>query len=570
MLRRGGHLRRGQAPSLVGHLRPCAQASEAYAEEREALEAEVLRRRGPAKGSAGAETELLARARPVQPLVHWNHALGNQRFEQLVRARFEEGQGRLHGGTMPHDPLEDEADRLADEAVSAPDHLKRSNLASRVSRSVPNQPQREAEQERTQPSEAAGGCLVPNGGRPLPEGVRSFFEPRFGHTFSNVRIHTDAAAQASARSLGARAYTVGTELVFAAGQYRPDTREGRRLLAHELTHVIQQTGSGRRVQRQPATADRTDPDRRGYVRDAVHFLNMSTEWLGLTTAPVTPALFEQLINSWYRMVVLDEQMLDHDLAGDPTLKAELRAAYIAAIRLLMSRAAAAFQRSEDDLYLENSGRIPMWAWQRPHRAVPGISTPIEEGRAVTAAGDVEFASSGFRVSILPDGADAQLQTAAETRIHIGWNVPYQWESHGNGSHVVSSFTAPSPAATIQTFYRPGAEASDTSAYGRGTTRQDVAGGAVSPRSTRLGFHEGHHGLAFVDFMRTHAAPRFTGAVGMTEVQFLAARAQFDQAMNAYLTATRDFSSQLVDCVGTTIDQHQTAGGGHQAALVCHH
>ncbi len=65
-------------------------------------------------------------------------------------------------------------------------------------------------------------------------------EPRFGHDFSQVRIHTDERAAETARAVNALAYTVGRDVVFGAGQYAPQTDEGRRLLAHELTHVVQQ------------------------------------------------------------------------------------------------------------------------------------------------------------------------------------------------------------------------------------------------------------------------------------------------------------------------------------------
>jgi len=65
-------------------------------------------------------------------------------------------------------------------------------------------------------------------------------EPRFGHDFSQVRVHTDARAGESARAVDAVAYTVGPHVVFAEGQHRPDTNKGQRLLAHELTHVVQQ------------------------------------------------------------------------------------------------------------------------------------------------------------------------------------------------------------------------------------------------------------------------------------------------------------------------------------------
>jgi hypothetical protein len=79
-------------------------------------------------------------------------------------------------------------------------------------------------------------------GQPFDATTRGYFEPRFGHDFSDVRVHTDAPAAASAREVKADAYTVGRDIVFDAGRFMPGTHEGRRLLAHELTHVVQQTG----------------------------------------------------------------------------------------------------------------------------------------------------------------------------------------------------------------------------------------------------------------------------------------------------------------------------------------
>lgn len=78
-------------------------------------------------------------------------------------------------------------------------------------------------------------------GQPLDAQTRAFMEPRFGHDFSNVRVHTDENAAESARAVDALAYTVGHNVVFGAGQYAPNTGVGRRLLAHELTHVAQQS-----------------------------------------------------------------------------------------------------------------------------------------------------------------------------------------------------------------------------------------------------------------------------------------------------------------------------------------
>jgi len=80
------------------------------------------------------------------------------------------------------------------------------------------------------------------GGRPLSTAERSYYEPRFGTAFSGVKIHTDSKAAQLSRSVNARAFTVGRDIFFGAGQYSSDSTEGKRLMAHELTHVVQQKG----------------------------------------------------------------------------------------------------------------------------------------------------------------------------------------------------------------------------------------------------------------------------------------------------------------------------------------
>src|SRR4051812_16205572 len=84
------------------------------------------------------------------------------------------------------------------------------------------------------------------GGAPLSTAVRRNLEPRFGHDFKDVRVHTDSTTGAMAESIGARAFTYGNDVYFGKGSYRPGSRDGGHLLAHELTHVAQQTGAAQR------------------------------------------------------------------------------------------------------------------------------------------------------------------------------------------------------------------------------------------------------------------------------------------------------------------------------------
>ncbi len=87
-------------------------------------------------------------------------------------------------------------------------------------------------------SPIVGSVLADGGGQPLDASTRATMEPHFGQDFSQVRVHTDGQAAESARAIDARAYTMGSDVVFGAGEYAPGTSEGQRLLAHELTHVL--------------------------------------------------------------------------------------------------------------------------------------------------------------------------------------------------------------------------------------------------------------------------------------------------------------------------------------------
>jgi hypothetical protein len=183
--------------------------------------------------------------------------------------------------SSPGDPYEREADEVADKVMrmaepspmgSAPttiqrvcaaceDDEKKTILTKRapsatagavldVRRAVPAEHGGEAPGPALDEAvQAAAGA-----GAPLPAPTARFFGERFGFDFSRVRVHHDHPADVSARSLGARAYTYGTDVVFRASEWSPDTDSGRRLLAHELAHVVQQAGGHRSLSLSPVSA----------------------------------------------------------------------------------------------------------------------------------------------------------------------------------------------------------------------------------------------------------------------------------------------------------------------------
>jgi hypothetical protein len=99
-----------------------------------------------------------------------------------------------------------------------------------------------ADTPQVTPAVAASVNALRGGGSPLPASTREFFEPRFGADFSQVRLHTGTRAADTAKSINAKAFTLGRDIAFSAGQYAPESPEGQHLLAHELAHVVQQDG----------------------------------------------------------------------------------------------------------------------------------------------------------------------------------------------------------------------------------------------------------------------------------------------------------------------------------------
>lgn len=114
-------------------------------------------------------------------------------------------------------------------------------------------------ESRAQRAESTVDQTLRSTGSSLDGGTQEMMESRFGHDFSQVRVHSDAQADASARSVQARAYTVGNDIAFRSGEYEPATHSGQKLLAHELTHVVQQQGAPGGIQMKMEVSQPGDP-----------------------------------------------------------------------------------------------------------------------------------------------------------------------------------------------------------------------------------------------------------------------------------------------------------------------
>jgi hypothetical protein len=201
------------------------------------------------------------------PLALLQKTIGNRAVGQLIQAKLSVSQ--------PGDKLEKEADQTAarvmpmSEPTEKKEELRRKPLEENEEEKlqrVTMPPEKEEVQRTAAPADEEkkvqkkGGSghrptITPQvqsrvnnlrgSGKPLSEPVRASFESRFGHDFSGVHVHTDTQAAETARAVNAKAFTVGQDIVFAQGQYAPHSVEGKKLIAHELTHVVQQSGRQR-------------------------------------------------------------------------------------------------------------------------------------------------------------------------------------------------------------------------------------------------------------------------------------------------------------------------------------
>jgi hypothetical protein len=232
-------------------------------------------------------------SREVNSMLHLQRTIGNQAVQRILQTHAEDPDVGLTAAVSPrfghdfsqisiHPPAagviqaklaigkpgdehEQEADRVSEQVMRIPEPQLQHACACgggcpkcQMNQAV--QAHERLQTKRVQASDPGQIAAPPivhevlrSPGQSLDPEVRAFMEPRFGHDFSRVRVHSDAAAEQSAQSVNAIAYTVGQNIVFGAGSFAPGTGEGRRLIAHELAHVVQQSGAltGGALQRQP-------------------------------------------------------------------------------------------------------------------------------------------------------------------------------------------------------------------------------------------------------------------------------------------------------------------------------
>ena len=203
-----------------------------------------------------------------------------------MRAEAKQGMTAASGLTIGgvQDPAEKAADRMADRVMRMREPVIHRKCAEceaeekEAKRAVKEPEEDKQVQAKTAPKTAPvapGGAAAPasphaakaigalDGGRPMASAERAFFEPRMGADLSGVRVHDGRAADSASKAINARAFTLGSDIAFARGEYQPGTDSGRRLMAHELAHVV---GDGRSVRRKPEIQKTDHPTRADFLK----------------------------------------------------------------------------------------------------------------------------------------------------------------------------------------------------------------------------------------------------------------------------------------------------------------
>lgn len=426
---------------------------------------------GSAKQSSAKATGPSARA--VHRGTALQNAFGNRGTLSMLQTKLKTGR--------PNDPYEQEADQVADLVMRKPrpgaelgvadvdGSASNGSSASRTAAPVIQRKCSTCEDERREEmisGKSAGGLpgtvsedlesrieTVRTGGEPLSREVRSDLEPRFGRDFGHVRVHTDTAAASTADELQAHAYTIGRDIVFASGQYAPQSERGQRLLAHELTHVVQQTDTPTRAAAGKATvADGKAPTAKSaapsvarspagpQIQGAWHLSGMrptsvgsnarggnggslSFSGHGFAYASATAwqeAGFWQIYGGWARANQLGatQYTFEHDGADDDFLE-------LTTIASITGQA-----KAEDLIYAQGAGAVAGIIKVRTHAdptpAGTQMFTPISEGGRSTASSDPV---ADLDVTIPIDGS-------------VSLNIPLNATSEGEMAPIEDMLTPP--------------------------------------------------------------------------------------------------------------------------------
>ena len=390
-------------------------------------------------------------------------------------------------------------------------------------------------------------------GVPLPHETRDFFEPRFGYDFSNVKIHTDAVAAKSARSINALAYTSGNNIVFNQNQYSPETDSGKKLLAHELTHVVQQTSEIRRKEfggRPEWASIPIDYDMISDPMERMEMMRADYERWRWKDA------LERLKNG---------ELDDADLKFESLLR-RLTGLKTSEVTDLITKIKAYQAQRDKDIkdskVTDSRKKIPIATgkiieWLEVRKV---ISTPMPENAVVNTLlpGMIDSYSINFNdivIIVMPDTYGAAQNATGPTSNFTG---NFSWKTTSGTITELKKdgidFNPTKLEVTIVTKYKD--KPDEQSAYGKGTTESDKFYG-----STTLRAHEGQHGSDYIKYLTDTPFPVSIkdGIVGKLTP------AQFSKILDYAKNITKD-SCEATDQIGYSQDEYLKTPEGRTSGI----
>lgn len=452
---------------------------------------------------------------------------------------------------------------------------------------------------------SAARRVLTSSGQHLDPTARAAMESQFGHDFSRVRVHSDGEAAIAARSVDALAYTVGQHMVFGRNQYQPSSAAGRELIAHELTHVVQQTMSGTvALQRQPqppGQATALDPDEQKIVDAA----KRESAKFRCNVGPVLWGILRKYFPNDIRKINgtgcesipgLRTEFSETD-PKDPKLVRNVPILYAGKAFIDSTDAAQLKQRVADvaaQIALIDDWRLKTYRIDGQDLKDPKVTgqlrgldnsqlvdykdktkdsdvkqyvenlakfaTPTQPGATIDPfTGEMGLSVGGVTVVIEQDLWGQSGLKGAETGANLTLSPAGIPGFNTDAKGIVKDFPGYTPSATlkIRTRYGAGTKPEFKQGYGRGTIPQDIANKATSIR-----FHEGTHGEDAIDYLRTHPLPVFTGKNGDHVKDFRAARQRYLDALAAWNKGLND-RRITAECVGKSIDEFHKGEKGYK-------
>ncbi len=434
-----------------------------------------------------------------------------------------------------NDPLEQEADRVADQVLTAPAH----SIVSGATPSIQRFTGQSTGDAGTAP--ASVDRVLSGSGRPLDPALQQDMGRRFGHDFSQVRVHTGGDAGQSARDVNAHAYTVGHNIVFGSGRFAPESQEGRRLIAHELVHTVQQPEGVRRKPFSNRPSGASIPIDYEMIADP-------TERMEMMRADYEKYRWKNALER------LKTGELDDTDLGYESLKNRLTGLKTSETSDLISKIKA-FQAQRDKDIIDPNVKDPgkkrpiataqIIQWLEVRKV---ISTPMSDKATVKylLPGMIDSYSISINdidITVMPDTHGASQN---ETGPSANFTGNFTWMEVGGKITDLKkdgvSFNPTKLEVTILTKYKD--SPNDTSGYGKGSTDSDKYS-----ETTTLRVHEGQHGTDFISYLTNTPLP-----VSLKEgVNGKLTPAQFSKILNYVKDITKD-TCETTDQTGFSQDE----------------